>query len=110
MATFSETIRNRRKELNLTLSQLATQLNYSIPYLSELERGIKQPPLDVTHIADALQLDPTHLTNLALLSRRTLDITTLTDTQRRLTILILTLPDTVAQQILDRWYPTCQNS
>ena len=73
---FADTIRHRRKQLHMTLSQVAEQMGWSIPYVSELERGVKQPPPNdsVQRLAIVLDLDPQQLIHEATLSRRTIEI------------------------------------
>ncbi len=73
---FADSIRHRRKQLELTLSQVAEQMGWSVPYVSELERGVKQPPPDdnVHRLALVLQLDPQTLVDEAAMSRRSIEI------------------------------------
>lgn len=73
---FADLIRRRRKELGRTLDDIATKAELSLPYISELERGVKQPPLgDVLgKLAKALELDWASLEREARLSRRTVEI------------------------------------
>ena len=40
-------LRNRRKELRLTLQEVETQTGVSFTHLSEIERGLSQPSLSV---------------------------------------------------------------
>jgi transcriptional regulator with XRE-family HTH domain len=50
-------IRNRRQELKLTLQQLADRANLSVPFLSQIERGIGSPSLSsLEAIAKALNV------------------------------------------------------
>jgi transcriptional regulator with XRE-family HTH domain len=69
---FADVIRKRRKESGLTLLQVATAVGTSVPYISELERGIKQPPSSevIQKLAAVLGLDGRDLQKEALLSRR----------------------------------------
>ena len=62
-------IRNRRKQANLSLRQLAEKTRLSNPYLSQIERGLHQPSLRVIKlIADALNVSAeTLLTQAGLL-------------------------------------------
>lgn len=51
-------IRQRRKQLGLTLSQLSTQAGLSVPFLSQLERDLAAPSLvSLLALTRALQLD-----------------------------------------------------
>ena len=55
-------IRNIRKEKSMTLKQLADKTGCTIGYLSQIERGMKEPSLEVLRkIAFALELDITDL-------------------------------------------------
>jgi transcriptional regulator with XRE-family HTH domain len=59
-------IRERRKQANLSLRQLAELTSLSNPYLSQVERGLHQPSLKVLRsIADALQLSTDQLLSQA---------------------------------------------
>ena len=50
-------IRERRKQANLSLRQLAEKTSLSNPYLSQVERGLHQPSVRVLRaISDALNL------------------------------------------------------
>jgi transcriptional regulator with XRE-family HTH domain len=50
-------IRNRRKQANLSLRQLAEKTRLSNPYLSQIERGLHQPSMRVIKlIAEALNV------------------------------------------------------
>src|ERR1700747_257085 len=50
-------IRERRKQANLSLRQLAELTSLSNPYLSQIERGLHQPSVRVLRaISDALTL------------------------------------------------------
>ena len=62
-------IRNRRKQANLSLRQLAEKTRLSNPYLSQIERGLHQPSMRVIKlIADALNVSAeTLLTQAGLL-------------------------------------------
>jgi transcriptional regulator with XRE-family HTH domain len=60
-------IRNRRKELGLTLVQLAAAAGLSHPFLSQLERGIARPSMSSLHrIAQALGTTQPALMSLTL--------------------------------------------
>ncbi|MBA2595538.1 MAG: helix-turn-helix transcriptional regulator [Chloroflexia bacterium] len=89
---FADIIRRRRKELDLTLSDVAEGMEWSVPYVSELERGVKQPPpLErVELLAQILQIDPMMLRHEAELSRRTveLDLEGAGATHRQLAVLL----------------------
>ena len=50
-------IRNRRKQANLSLRQLAERTKLSNPYLSQIERGLHQPSVRVIRlISEALNV------------------------------------------------------
>ncbi len=72
---FANAIRKRRKERRQTLAALSDATGISIPYLSELERGTKQPPLgDVLDaLASELELDRKELGELAFQSRKSVE-------------------------------------
>lgn len=76
MATlFSERLRKRRRELAMTLKDIAESAGCSIPYVSELERGMKEPPPEGTlhRLARALRIDADELQELAQASRKSLE-------------------------------------
>lgn len=51
-----ERLRERRRQLRMTLKDVAEEAKISIPYLSDVERDKAQPPLDtLTRIASALE-------------------------------------------------------
>ena len=55
--TLGAFIRERRKQANLSLRQLAELTSLSNPYLSQIERGLHQPSVRVLRaISDALNL------------------------------------------------------
>jgi transcriptional regulator with XRE-family HTH domain len=57
---FADLIRLQRKALEITLHDLARTMEWTIPHLSQLERGVIAPPSDPTtlcELATALQLD-----------------------------------------------------
>ena len=62
-------IRDRRKNANLTLRQLAERTRLSNPYLSQIERGLHQPSVRVLRLlSDALNVSAeTLLTQAGLL-------------------------------------------
>jgi len=64
-------IRERRKNANLTLRQLAERTRLSNPYLSQIERGLHQPSVRVIRlISDALEVSTeTLLAQAGLLHR-----------------------------------------
>src|SRR5271170_4497948 len=63
---FGETIRRRRREMNLTQDQVAARIKTSTPYVGHLESG-KRHPSDsiVTRLAEVLGLDKRELFFLA---------------------------------------------
>ncbi len=69
MEALGDFIRNRRKQANLSLRQLAEKTRLSNPYLSQIERGLHQPSMRVIKlIAEALNVSAeTLLTQAGLL-------------------------------------------
>jgi len=66
VSTLQETIRARRKELGLTLEEVAAQVGVTAGALSHIESGRRLPdPRNAVAIAQALEMDPDQL--LALL-------------------------------------------
>ena len=69
--TLGAFIRERRKQANLSLRQLAELTSLSNPYLSQVERGLHQPSVRVLKaISDALNLSAETLLTQALPHRR----------------------------------------
>jgi transcriptional regulator with XRE-family HTH domain len=63
---FGQVIRNRRRELNLTLKQVAERIGTSKPYIAHLESGHRHPSDKVVaRLARALGLDGRKLFLLA---------------------------------------------
>jgi transcriptional regulator with XRE-family HTH domain len=57
MEALGDFIRDRRKQANLSLRQLAEKTRLSNPYLSQIERGLHQPSMRVIKlIAEALNV------------------------------------------------------
>ncbi len=56
--TFGEFLQRKREESRITLRKLAELLNYSAPFLSDVEKGRRNPPelLKLEQIADILGL------------------------------------------------------
>ena len=61
--TLGERLRERRKQLRMTLKDVAVGAKISIPYLSDVERDKAQPPLD-TLVGISTALDTTVTTLL----------------------------------------------
>ncbi len=61
--SFGELVRSSRKALDITVTELARQVDISIAYLSRIERDRENPPPDrlVTALAKALGLPPDQL-------------------------------------------------
>jgi len=56
---YGEKFRYVRELRQMTLSDLSKKCNLSIPYLSDIERGVKRPAMkSLERIADALSVDP----------------------------------------------------
>ena len=72
---FADMIRKQRKALDKTLGDVATATGWSIPYISELERGVKQPPPtpNLRALAAALELEFRFLAREAERSRRSVE-------------------------------------
>lgn len=76
MGPFADLIRRRRKELELTLSTVAAAVGWSVPYLSELERGIKTPALNkasLEGLAGVLGLDADTVIATAQVAKRSVE-------------------------------------
>jgi transcriptional regulator with XRE-family HTH domain len=109
---FADLIRGRRKGKGLHLDDVADAIGWSIPYLSELERGIKQPPTSgeqLVKLSALLEIPLNELRREATLSRRAieLDLEGASATQRRLAALLARrfeagLSDNEAQDLIDR--------
>src|SRR5258708_36916399 len=71
MEALGDFIRRQRKLANLSLRQLAEKTRLSNPYLSQIERGLHQPPMRVIKlISEALKCSAeTLLTHAGLLQR-----------------------------------------
>ncbi len=66
---FSKTIRELRKNLNLTQEQLGELCDRHPVFISQLERGIKKPTLEsILKLCKALKVTPGDLMNLAFSS------------------------------------------
>jgi transcriptional regulator with XRE-family HTH domain len=78
-------IRERRKQANLSLRQLAELTSLSNPYLSQIERGLHQPSVRVLKaISDALNLSAeTLLTQAGLIDAMTGEAGAVTSTAER---------------------------
>ena len=61
--SFGKLIRGAREERDMTVTELARQVEVSIAYLSRIERDRENPPPDrlVTALAKALDLPPDNL-------------------------------------------------
>lgn len=65
---FSKTIRELRKNLNLTQEQLGELSERHPVFISQLERGIKAPTLEsILKLCKALKITPGDLMNIAFL-------------------------------------------
>jgi transcriptional regulator with XRE-family HTH domain len=73
---FADLIRHQRKNLGLTLADVAEALNCSIPYVSELERGVKEPPSKekLRKLAGILKIEYAELVTESELSRRCVEV------------------------------------
>jgi len=63
---FGDAVRRRRRELGLSQEGLAERAHLHRTYLSDVERGNRNPSLEsITRIAAALDLEPSALLRLA---------------------------------------------
>lgn len=71
MPNFGEVLRRTRRKCHMTLAQLADELDISIAYLSDVERGNRPPFTDerIVASADVLAIDPDVLRTAAAHSR-----------------------------------------
>lgn len=76
---FGEELRRLRREAGKSLADMADALECSITYVSDIERGKKNPPSreNIVKLAQCLrQMDQlTHLLALAAVSRKSIEIT-----------------------------------
>ena len=57
MATIGDYIRQQREQAKISLRQLADQAGVSNPYLSQIERGLRKPSVDILQqIAKGLRI------------------------------------------------------
>ena len=67
LKAFSQAVREVRKQLHLTQEQLSERCNMHPVFISEIERGIRNPSLDtILKLAEGLELEPGELINMAL--------------------------------------------
>ena len=75
--SLGQIIRKRRRELNLTLDEISSRIEYSKPYLSTIETGkVKNPPSDelLTKLEKMLKFEPGLLLHIAHLESLPPDI------------------------------------
>ena len=90
--TLPQMLRRRRKELGLSLRDLATRSGLSASFLSQLERGIVEPSLSsLKRIAKALRMSVSDLIGEGSKPHRAVDVVVRRDSRRR-----IELPDTPA--------------
>ena len=66
LKAFSQTIREARKDLKLTQEQLGERCDMHPVFISEIERGIRNPSLDtILKLAKGLEVEPGVLINMA---------------------------------------------
>ncbi|MGJ3438697.1 XRE family transcriptional regulator [Pseudomonas sp. Je.1.5.c] len=76
-------VRDLRKHRGLTLDELANQINRSVGFLSQVERGLSRPTVaDLTAISEALKVPTTYFYNVS--KPRALDWVTRPDERRTL--------------------------
>ena len=67
LKAFSQVVREVRKQLHLTQEQLSERCNMHPVFISEIERGIRNPSLDtILKLAEGLEVEPGELINMAL--------------------------------------------
>ena len=73
---FGPLLRSLRVEANVSLGELARHLSFSVPYLSDVERGTKNPPSTdkILEAARRLNVDPTPLLKAAIADRHSIEI------------------------------------
>lgn len=72
METFGELIRTARKARHMTLAELALEMGWSVPYMSDLERGNRLPvinPANITGLARILHVPEYDLLRYAIAER-----------------------------------------
>lgn len=76
MNKFGSYIREKREEQNSSMRDLAHLLNVSVPYISDIERGRRNPPQgeSLQKIADFLHLDISELEVLIALDKKQVEI------------------------------------
>lgn len=74
--TFGNIIREKRKAAGKTLTMTAAHLSVSVPYLSDIELGRRNPlkPSDILLLADYLEIDRDELLSVATLERNSITI------------------------------------
>jgi len=75
--SLGQIIRNRRRELNITLDEVSSRVGFSKPYLSTIETGkVKNPPSDhlLRKLEEVLQFEPGFLRHTANVDRMPADI------------------------------------
>lgn len=67
MKSFGETLRKIREERKLYLKNISEKMNWSVVYLSDIERGNRKPPAkkDIIKLSKILDINPSRLLNLA---------------------------------------------
>jgi transcriptional regulator with XRE-family HTH domain len=70
--SFGEILREARKNAGLSLSKLAVQLGVTKVYVSDVERGLRNPFTQqrIRDVAEILNLDPTALSRAAAVQRK----------------------------------------
>ena len=69
--TMGDRIREARKKLGLTQEQFAEKLDVSVTYVSELERGLKMPSMQLfINLVETLDVSADHLLQDSVSARR----------------------------------------
>lgn len=73
---FGQMLRSEREKKNITLTKLAAHLKFSVPYLSDIERGNRAPPDNerILLAAELLGIPPKTLLREAAISRGVIEL------------------------------------
>lgn len=76
MSGFGATVRKLRENAKISLRDLANAVGVSAVYLSDIERGRRNPPQDdkLKKIADFLHINPQELEELAIKDRKRVEL------------------------------------
>lgn len=73
---FGEEVRRARQRSEISLKTVAEALQFSVPYLSDIERGFRNPPAPakIRIWAEIIALDPDRLIEIAEKDRPTIEL------------------------------------